>query len=561
MVRSRECFTHRDVVGSPPRFFRPQPLAAHYRDGYFTPVRTLLASALLLLACGGSDRPSSMPEGGANSGIKGGPDQVVLRASRHGGVVSAYPYPGLDTVLWKSSSRVPALDRVIAFGGEDGYLAAIDSSGAGVRVDLRAGTVTRLSGKDVFSMSSADGSDVYALSAAGEIKRQAPNGGDWSFSPDLPAQAIFAQSDGSLIAAGARGNRILVWRVRPPGQEIVDTLSLDLGGADTSLSRALSATAGMIGDRVFFGGNTSVVAIRTRDLAPVLQVKIGAPIAAIAATPSGDRLFVAPSEQARLRVVDRFQEGVTGDIKLPAAATALRMDPLGRLLLVHGGGDNVFVVSLATDEVIGSVHSSWRGDLPLVMPDGRLALVVGDDVLFVSSASLREESRVKLGAGDFWYVLMWNGFRPRAAGLDEPVRFRRGTPRESVEPVDTPSYVDSARSSGSAAGNLMSDTTGSASNGATMPASPPLAPPSRRASPVTRDSVFTVSFAALLDEAAAKSLASRIRVGERAARVISTTRAGKTLFRVVLGPYSTRAEADRVGKSSGQSYWVFEGSP
>jgi hypothetical protein len=33
------------------------------------------------------------------------------------------------------------------------------------------------------------------------------------------------------------------------------------------------------------------------------------------------------------------------------------------------------------------------------------------------------------------------------------------------------------------------------------------------------------------------------------------------VYRVVLGPYASRAEAERIGKSSGQSYWIFEGAP
>ena len=556
------------------RFFRRKPLAAHYLGRYLTPVRTLIASALLLLACGGSDTPSPSPGAGANSGIKGGPDHVVLRASRGGGVISAYQYPALDSVLWKSRSRVPALDRVIAFGAEDGFLAAVDSSGAAVRVDLRSGSVSRLSGKDVLSMSSADASDIFILSSKGEIRRQDPIGGDWSFTPELPIDAIFAQRDGSLIAAGARNKRVVVWRVRPPGQEIVDTIALDLGGTDSALARAMTTTAGVIGDRVFFAGNTSVVEIRARDLVPVLQVKVGSPIAAIAATPSGDRLFVAPLDQPRLRVVDRFEEGVTGDIKLPAAASDLRMDPLGRLLLVHGSGDMVYVVSLATDKVLGSVTSAWRGDLPLVMPDGMLALAEGDDVTFVNSSSLREERRIKAGASDFWHTLTWNGFRPRAAGLDEPVRFRRSAPRETYEPDDSQSYRDSGSadgristdtaggSAGSFAGSArggLSDSLGSSAGRGTAP----VAMSAQRGASTSRsrDSVFTVSFAALLDGNAATALARSIQVDGQIARVIAATRSGTTLYRVVLGPFPTRVLADRAGKVSGKSYWVFEGTP
>ena len=72
---------------------------------------------------------------------------------------------------------------------------------------------------------------------------------------------------------------------------------------------------------------------------------------------------------------------------------------------------------------------------------------------------------------------------------------------------------------------------------------------------------FTVSFAAIPDEVQARSLAARIRVDGQSPRITSSERAGKTLYRVVLGPFSSRAEAERVGRASGQSHWIFEGVP
>jgi cell division protein FtsN len=70
-----------------------------------------------------------------------------------------------------------------------------------------------------------------------------------------------------------------------------------------------------------------------------------------------------------------------------------------------------------------------------------------------------------------------------------------------------------------------------------------------------------VSFAALLNEAAARAQAAKITVEGHTARVVTGTSSGVTVFRVVLGPYPTREEADRVGRASGQSYYVFAGTP
>ena len=500
-------------------------------------MRTLIATALVLLACGvagGCADRSSRPSGAdATPSIPGGPDPIVLRVSRDGGVMSATRYPDLDSTLWRSSARVPALDRIIAFGAEDGYLAAVDTSGAPVRIDVRLGTVTTSRTDDVALASSADGGAIYALTTAGEITRYTPSGGDWRFTPTLPAHALSAQADGSLIVAGAKGDRAIVWRVRPPGQEVTDSLSFDIGGNEATLRKSLGATAGAVGDRVFFGGNEEVVAVRTRDLAKALEVDIGDPVTAIAATPSGDRLFVAIQNEALLRVVDRFEEGVKGKITLPGVPRALRMDPMGRVLLARGGADSVYVISLGGDAVIGVVRSEWRGDLPLVLPDGAIATTRGDDVVFAHPSSLADMKTVMGGARQFWYTMRWNGFRPRAAGLDQPVQFRTSAPRDSVD------FADSAAARAVAV-DVARDTT-------------------RRDTAIT--SAFTVSFAAVLDEKQARQVASRIRVDGETPRVTTSDRAGKTLYRVVLGPYPSRADAERIGKASGQSYWIFEGAP
>lgn len=491
--------------------------------------------ALLLLACGLADGcadSSSRPSGvGAPPSIPGGPDPVILRVPRAGGTMAAYAYPSLDSALWRSSAQVPSLDHVIAFGPEDGYLAAVDSGGAPIRIDLRLGSVTASRTVALSALSSLDGANIYGLTGAGDLTRFTPNGGDWNFHPPLPASALYAQGDGSLIVAGVRGKRVVVWRVRPPGQAVADSLSLDVGGEPAALARTVAATAGTVGDRIYFGANESVVVVRTRDMKAALNVRVGDPVRAIANTPSGDRLFIALDRQPSLRIVDRFEQGISGTISLPTPATELRMDPLGRVLLARGAHDSVFVVSLAGDKLQGVVHSAWRGDLPAVLPDGSLALLHGDNVVIANPTTLADGRSIVGGAKDFWHMLRWNGFRPRAKGLDQPVQFRGSAPRASSDVGDALGGRDSLSARDSTVGD---------SAGAT---------------------VYTLSFATVLDESNARALASKIRVDGQAPRITTSERAGKTIYRVVMGPFATHDEAERAGRASAQSYWIFRGAP
>jgi hypothetical protein len=103
------------------------------------------------------------------------------------------------------------------------------------------------------------------------------------------------------------------------------------------------------------------------------------------------------------------------------------MDPLGRVVLVRGPADTVWVVSVASDKVLGTVESEWRADLPLVLPDGQIALAHGTSVIIANDQTFATARTIANGARDFWHVLRWNGFRPRSAALDEPVEFRTGS--------------------------------------------------------------------------------------------------------------------------------------
>ncbi|MCC6241270.1 MAG: SPOR domain-containing protein [Gemmatimonadaceae bacterium] len=540
-------------------------------------MRTLFALALFALACGCSDRSSRPSGAGATSSIPSGPDPVVLRVSRDGGSVTAHAYPAVDSVLWRSNSRAPALREIIGFGAEDGYLAAIDRRRSAVRVDLRVGAVTTSKDSLLSLLSSADGEAIYAVTAAGQLTRFTPSGGTWKFAPSLPMAALFAQIDGSLIVAGAVADRAVVWRVRPPGQDIVDTVTFTVGGDARANTGMISATAGSLADRVFFGAGTKVIAVRTRDMTKALELDLDDPITALAATPSGDRLFVALADDRSLRVVDRFEEKVSGKIKLPSPARALRMDALGRYVLAHAGGDTVYVVSLADDEVVGTMFSTWRADLPFVLADGAIALASGADVSFSMPGAESQARVVAGGAKDLWYGMRWNGFRPRAKGLDQPVEFRRSAPRDSsvggdsgrrVVPPDSGrvSMLQPASNSRTSASASMPGTLDEPSAPAPRAAitKPATAAADSRSGTTVKGSTprqFTISFTAAKSERGARSVAASLRIPGHTPRVTSAERDGIIVYRVVLGPFPTRADAERIGQASGQSYWVFEGVP
>ncbi|HVZ47966.1 MAG TPA: SPOR domain-containing protein, partial [Gemmatimonadaceae bacterium] len=95
---------------------------------------------------------------------------------------------------------------------------------------------------------------------------------------------------------------------------------------------------------------------------------------------------------------------------------------------------------------------------------------------------------------------------------------------------------------------------------APQPAAPPREAPPAPARP-SRATSWTLSFAALLDEQRARTLASTIKVEGKPVRVVSSVRDGATIWRIVYGPFSSREDAERAGRRTGLPYWVYEETP
>jgi hypothetical protein len=476
-----------------------------------------LVVALTLAACARGDRNvAASAQSAASKAPAVGPQALVLRISRAGDPPRVYAYDKLDSTVWAAGDPAPTPSEVLAFDEESGNVAYEDTRGRPVSLELRLGTLGVAAAKKQTGLASADGVAIYGVTTTGEVVRTTPTG-EWTWKPPLPANAVFPQPEGGLlVSVGGGANRRLL-KIFPPEKKIRDSIALPVA------SRTVRT---QLGDRVFFAVDSGLIVLRTRTMDWGVPIHFDEPISVMQSTPSGDRVYVLTQSRRTISVVDRFREEVTATIDLPGDAGDLRVDPFGRYLLARTAGkDSLWVVAIGTERVIGALRSEWRNDLPFVGYDGSVLVANGSDVLGFDGETLRQRFRVAGGGQDFWYPFLWDGFRPRSASLDEPVRFdttKIGIAADSTFSGDTTTrtVADSAEAHG-----------------------------------------FIVSFAAFLTEDRASELASRIKVGGETARVVPAARGGSTIYRVVLGPYLTRDEADRAGKESGHAYWVFEGLP
>jgi hypothetical protein len=442
---------------------------------------------------------------------------LVLRVARSGGVARVSAFSHLDSVVWSGGDTLPALSRVLGFDGDAGIVAAADSHDRPLWLDLRNGGLTLGTVRSVRDLVTADGSNVYGVGTDGAVARFAPSG-NWVGKMPRPVRAAFPQSTGTLVVLGGSGSDARLWRLRPPDHKLVDSLAVP---------DAESGTEAALGERIYLSAGRKLFAVTARTFSKGRDIRLDHSVRAIASSPSGDRVFVLTDSSQVLSEITSTSDQVTSRIDLPGEGRGLRVDPLGRYVLVRAAnGDSIWVVSVGTGRVITGMRSRWRGDVPFVAPNGTIATLIGSDVAFVDPLNPRQMQVVTAGANDFWYPFVWQGFRPRSAALDRPAKFGSD-----------------------------SDTVAGVPPGTSTSATPP------QPAADSGKAQWTVSFAVLLDEAKARAEAAKIVVDGRSAHVVTGVTDGTAVFRVVLGPYATREQADRAGRASGLSYYIYAGSP
>ncbi len=478
---------------------------------------------MAIVACGRSDANPPPPAAApvvAPTFV--GPDPLFLRIPRTGGPARVVAFPNVDSTIWTSTALSPAPGRILGFDDDAGMVAIVDAKARPARIDFRRDSIEVPLRDPIMAPVSLDGSAIYGVTAKGVVIRTTP-AGEWRYTGSRPARGVLPLRDGSVLIWSEREGQAMLTRVKPPATTPIDSLTMP----------AVELAAGTgVGDRLYFSAGNRLYALQTRTLALDAPIAVGGAVSAIAVTPSGDRIYALATTDGRstLVAVDRYHWRISSQIPLDTKARELRVDPIGRYLLLRGPKDSVAVIAVATNTVIGTVRSDWRDDLPLVAPDGSIVTARNGDVVFVRPEDQGMVSRIGGGASDFWFPFWWTGFRPRAASLDVPVTF------DSMRAV-----ADSSATASVAA----------ADSARLAPTVVDSAPP--------KPAGFTVSFFALLSEQRAQSEAAKIHVGGESAHVETVMRNGVPVYRVILGPYPTCAEAQRAAHESGKTVWIPEG--
>jgi hypothetical protein len=324
---------------------------------------------------------------------------------------------------------------------------------------------------------------------------------------------LFARDDGALAALSGRR---AVELARAEGL----TVEAVFGGANGRLVAVLRGDSGRVvhvpsagtlgpghrlpdgplavspwGDAAAVAGDTGLVVVSVLRDEPDRRVAIRGRAQAVAFSSSGHRIYVA-TDQPAVTVVDRFTLERLATVTLPTAVSQLRTDPFG-VWVVGRGTDSLVVIPQGTGPV-RAVAGGWADDLPSVGPDGTILVRRGDAVVALDRDSLAPRGRVPGGAADRWLIVQWDPRRPAL---------------QVVTPV---------------------------AGGAPTPAGQQL----------------YVQVSSTTNQQWADDLARDLRLAGMRASVLPPVPPDES-FRVVIGPYAAREEAEETGRKLGMPYWIF----
>ncbi len=424
---------------------------------------------------------------------------VAIRVPAKGGAARVYRPGALVEIPNVLRGKLPALDRVVGLDPEAGFLYVATAKHEVLALDLGSARVDTVATGIERATVGPDGT-LYAV----DVKRHVVSVGRrvrvaWPQPlPSVPRQ-LFGAADRRLIAVDSAK---------------LITAAPDQPATSRSLPAGSPVAATRWGDLVGVAADSGVVLMDPLGRREATFVALADHPRALVFSPSGHRVYVARHTQAGLAAIDRYDRAEIDGVALPLPAATIRLDPLGRWLLAKpAAGDSVWVVDLPVKQLVGSVPSAWRVDLPAIGPDGSLLVRQGDDVVAYRPDSLVETGRVKGGAADFWVLTAW---RPRGS--------YRGA------------FADADAGAGQAAEpGAAADTAGSGGP-------------------------IYVQVSTSQNEAWSAGMAQQLTRAGLAARVLDPKNPDDG-YRVVLGPYPTRTQAEAIGRKLGRPFWIYQPTP
>jgi hypothetical protein len=419
---------------------------------------------------------------------------TALRIPREGGTARLYRVPSLEPSAWKLEDKLPPLQRTVGADPEQGFVFLLDKKRNVIALDLETRRLRPSLDQVRHTAVGPDGA-LYTVDtgkAVTQIVRRTPV----RFRSKLQGTPSELHGTmGGMLVASLAGD-----------QPRLEVLGSDRPPASFEVPKGRQALS-LWGDLVAIAADSAVVIYETEGDSDGDRDRIAIPVSggatAVMFSPSGHRIYVARASEGLL-ILDRVSGEPLGEIELPGPAIGLDGDLFGGWVLVRPAtGDSAWVVDVGKAAFVGSVAVEWDDDLPAVVSPNTLLTRRGKDVVAVDLGAKGFPVRAKVegGSADTWLPLTWH------------------PPQEEGVPVNADSAALAAAADSARAASVYLQVSSS------------------------QNPVW------------AEELSQKLRAAGLPAAVLKPARSDEA-YRVVLGPYATREQAEETGRGIGMPSFV-----
>lgn len=344
-----------------------------------------------------------------------------------GGAVGYLRARALESPTWAP----PEVGELIAaWPGEDAIWVQFTNDGLG-RYDYGIGHLLRFEEAPRAKRAVAARERTLIVATPGGELRVVGSAETWRRRVDGELRDLVAAGDGRVVVVSdtESGTRLIV--LQPPESDPLGERDLEEGLIDLAISDWAN--------RLYYLPAESprpvLRELRLPELAEADSFELPEAAASVAATPSGHRLYVAMGSS--IQVIDRLRWRPLRVIELPAPISDLRFGENGAVLLARvADSDDVVVVQVGVDTVLGTVPSRWDRYLPVALPGGRLVTARGDSLILYGLPGPVEIAEYAPDEPRVWLPVEWQPPRPRqelARAEDDDRSEREPLPRASAE--------------------------------------------------------------------------------------------------------------------------------
>ncbi len=482
-----------------------------------------LAAAIVLFAaaCDRSSGPDvQQPEPalrGASLVVGTSVDQwSLLSVPRDGGFAEARDLSELQRVVWTGTTELPPSVEVRAL--PEGRVVLRTAEGVVHTYDPPSDALVRVGEVAPEAVWLGDGSVGLYLSPGGtllEISRE----GTWSYGLDREVAWAAPAEGGVLLVLDDDTERRTLWLLHRDEDEPAET-----GAAAVRPPGVMTAW----GRRAVLASTTGrgLVVLTVAPIEQAGELDVGGPIMTLAASPSTHEVYVALDDPPRLVAVNRFNLTSRVLTELPGPATAVRPSLFGEGILVEQGGQvSRIPVSGGSPVPLGS---TWREDLPVGLPDGRVVAVTEERVVVVDVQTGAETDLDGAEVDRWWLPVHWNPASAIVTTDRVTARVVRAEPVASPEPeIGIDSAMMAERSA--VAPGLRDEAAGPVASGP---------PPG-----------FYAIVGSARQSEGIRTLVQSIEDAGFTTHVQSfPDEAGRTWYRGLVGPYRSRSEAEAAAR-------------